>query len=493
MPLLPSDPRRTTPRRLEPAGAAVVAVALLGACGGGAAPRPNVLLISIDSLRRDHVSAYGRKNPFNPDLPTSPTFDALAADGVLFEDAVTTTSWTLPSHVSLLTGMPDLVHGVTDFTQRLDPNLDTIAERLGRAGYTTRAFFSGPNLHPAFGFSQGFGGYENLSGVDVDLDLFATDDERDMRPVHQASHRTLTSERLVEASRGWIREAVGEGERPFFAFVHFWDPHYDYLPPESHARLFDADYQGPATGEEFGNPRVHWQGRDLQHIRSLYDSEIRFTDDQIGVLLGELEALGVADDTLVVITADHGDEFYEHGKKGHLRTLFDEVVRVPMAMRWPNGIPVGVVAKGQARLQDVVPTVLDLLDLPPGEHVEGKSLRPLWEDPDHPGYGQHLYLDVPFRELELSGWRGDGKKVVWNHREERGWVFDLERDPREQRGLEFDDLETSQLPPVVRLREAMAEMERRRDAFPRTAGHEGELLPDSVMQELEALGYLGDE
>ncbi len=463
--------------------------AALGACGDGGAERPNVLLVSIDSLRRDHVSAYGYQNPLRPDLSTMPAVDRLAAEGVLFLDAVSTTSWTLPAHVALLTGLPDRVHGVTGPEERLDPALDTLAELLRARGWATAGFFSGPNLHPAFGFGQGFDRYVNCSEIHVPLDAFSTEDPDAIAPYHRDSHSGLTSPRLFDESAAWIRERVGAGER-FFAFVHWWDPHYDYAPAEEYRALFDPSYSGRATGENWIHSREVWSQREMGHILSLYDAEIRYTDDHVARLLALLDELGVADDTLVVVTSDHGDEFYEHGKKGHQRTLYDESVRIPLVMRWPGHLPAGVRPQGQARIQDVLPTVADLCDVPAPAYVAGRSLRPLWEDPEHPGFPQHLDLDVAFRGFRLSGLRLSDRKVVWDHEAGEGLVFDLERDPGEGSPRRFRDLDTAPLPAAAELRDALRELERRRAELPSTPGHSGALLPDSLVQEMKRLGYL---
>ncbi|HKX45321.1 MAG TPA: sulfatase, partial [Planctomycetota bacterium] len=353
------------------------------------------MLLSIDSLRPDHLSAHGRANAVEPGAPSSPGFDAFARGGVRFEQAVSTTSWTLPAHVALLTGLPDLLHGVTDNFKRLGDGHVTLAELFRDAGYRTAGFFSGPNLHPAFGFGQGFEAYEDRSRLDVAAARFEGRELGDLRDVHLASHRAVTSPALLEGASAFLRAAAGEG-RPFFLFVHWWDPHYDYLAPEEIARRFvDPAYRGDVSGAHAVDKTKAVGAEDVRHLRELYDAEVRFTDDHVARLLGVLDELGLADDTLVVWTADHGEEFYERGRWGHQRTLYDEVVRIPLALRWPGVLPAGVVATGQARLYDVYATLADLCDLPAPPWVEGASLRPLWEDPAHPGFAAPLALEVP--------------------------------------------------------------------------------------------------
>jgi len=490
LPGTPRCPARCTssgrrPRLLPLAAALPLA---LGACDGSPA-RPHVLILSLDSVRADHVSAYGRANPLHPDQRTTPAFERLAAEGVLFETAVSTTSWTLPSHMALLTGLPDGLHGVYDNEQHLDPALETLPELLGRHGYARGGFFSGPNLHPAFGFAQGFETYENC-GVRAPLEVFESEQEGRFRPLHRASHDSVTSDALVERAGAWIGARLDEGERPFFAFVHWWDPHYDYLAPAEYVALFDDDYAGEWTGVHVVDTRKPFERRDIEHVRALYDAEIRYTDDRIAELLALLDERGVAGDTLVVLTSDHGEEFYERSRWGHQRSLYDEVLRIPLVLRWPGRVPAGVRVRGQARLQDVYATVADLVDVAPASYVEARSLAPLWEDPAHPGYPQPLLLRVPHREIHLSGLRDGERKVLWDHVAGRGWIWNLARDANELRPTPFDDLATSRHPGVTALREWLAEEERRRAELPRTEGHGSATLSEELRADLRAHGYL---
>ncbi len=468
----------------------------LASCGGAAARGPNVLLISVDSLRADRVGAYGHSARFAGAEGTTPTVDALAADGVCFEEAVSTSSWTLPAHAALLTGLPDALHGLTDSARRLDPGHLTLAELYAANGWRTGGFWSGVNLHPAFGFSQGFERYENCSEIDIEVTRFASQEEDALFDAHEASHDTLTSAAVVDATLTWVGETLAEGDAPFFAFVHLWDPHYDYLPPENYAQRFDPGYTGAANGRNFMNPRQHWRGRDMEHVLALYDAEIRYTDDQIARLLDGLEALGEREDTLVVFTADHGDEFYEHGKKGHQRTLYEEVVRVPLVISWPGVVPAGVRPKSSARLQDVYTTLAGLCGLESPTWVEGRDLRPAWElasegmDDEELAVAQHLLLRLPKKGIHLEGLRDERYKVLWDHEEQRGEWFDLVRDPFERQPRAFESLDAVEQAPVAALRSLMADIEARANGVPSTPGLENERLPASVVEELERLGYL---
>jgi arylsulfatase A-like enzyme len=304
--------------------------------------RPNVLLVSIDSLRADHLGSYGYARD------TSPTIDRLAREGVLFETAISSAPWTIPAHATMLTGLPPEVHGVNSWLHRLGPEAYSVAEVMQGAGYDTAAFVSGPTVMAQYGFDQGFA-------------LF---DESMAEPDRKRSARGTTSPGLVALVDGFLERWSGSGRvAPFFVFLHMWDVHYDYAPPAPYDRMFDPDYRGDVTADDFERNRrinARMARRDLEHVIALYDGEIRFTDDHLGRIVARLRGLGVLDDTIVVVTSDHGDEFFEHGWKGHAKTLFDEVIHVPLVIRYPRRIASGQRVAAQVRLMDIAPTILGL-------------------------------------------------------------------------------------------------------------------------------------
>ncbi|MCP5113319.1 MAG: sulfatase, partial [bacterium] len=367
-------------RAVQIAGFGVLGAALLGwmslslfSSGSGSAGRPNVLLISIDSLRQDRVHAYGNPND------TTPTLDALAEDGVLFTQAVSPTSWTLPAHLTMLTGLHPLSHLVVVDTMSLDHSAVTLAEAFLDAGYNTAGIVSGPYLRGEYGFSQGFEHYD-------DYTVAATDNFE--------SHRQITSPTLLRLAQRWLADWTESGkQKPFFMFLHMWDVHYDYIPPSPYDKMFDSDYSGTITGEAFySSPLLHagMDPRDVEHLLALYDGELRYTDDHIGMILEELKRLGAFENTIIAVTSDHGDEFFEHGDRGHRKTLYDEVLLVPLIIRFPPKLPRGKVVTRQARLQDLPLTLASLagLDAPEsfGANIRASRLRnynlaELLEDP----------------------------------------------------------------------------------------------------------------
>lgn len=487
---------------------ATVALALaLSACaseedpGAGAARtgRPNLLLISVDSLRADHTTPYGYSPKHKPEVQTTPALQKLADEGILFEQGVSTTCWTLPAHMALMTGLPGALHQVTDNSRRLDPALTTLAEALKAQGFRTAGFYSGPNLHPAFGFGAGFETYQNCSGKDLPKGAFEAaltrGDNKDLVNLHKDSHSGLSSQALLDESSAWLEDAVDQDE-PFFLFVHWWDPHYDYTPPKALAKSFDPEYRGKQTGVDFLSLARSPKPRDLDHILALYDAEIRYTDNHIGELLAKLEALNLTDDTLVVFTADHGDEFFEHGYRGHQRTLYEEAVQVPLVMRLPGVLPAGERVEGNAGLQDIFSTVADLLDVPMPSYEIGPSLRPLWETGDD-GRQHFMELELAHRNVHMTSVRDGDTKVIWDHGKQRLEVFDLKADPLEQNPRvsigPFDEGDEFAEQRAL-VAEHIARLEEQRKQLPATQGFRADHeLSAELREELARMGYLDSD
>ena len=483
------SPTPLPPRRLATALAA--AIALAASCGSADESPRGVLLISIDSLRADHLSSAGYRSPTAPGIPTSPVIDReLAARGARFTGALSTTSWTLPSHMAMLSGRPDELHGVRDLPDRLPASVPLVQESFRAAGWRTAGFWSGPNLHPWFGFDRGFESYTDCSASAVaNPEAFAlADPDADQAAVmaaHDASHVGITGPKVVDAFDRWF-DSIGDDE-PFFAFVHLWDVHYDYEPP-AEFDVFDPDYRGKVTGKDFMNLRIRVGAKqDLEHLIALYDGELRFTDHNVGLLLARLEAAGRLDNTLVVLTADHGEAFAEHGVLGHKHSLHTEEVRVPLIMRFPGRVPAGHVVDDAVSLVDIAPTLLEFADLAPLDGQWGRSLVPL-------ATGELDRLPERPMPLELTA-RHDG----YQHRGAR-WssatvldktpgvpgdgglrLFDLARDPFEQRSIP----QPRRSPRVAEAEALWRELDAAAPA-PRSA----EALPEHLEDDLGKAGYV---
>ena len=444
---------------------------------------PNIVLVSIDSLRADHVGCYGYGKP------TTPGIDRLAAEGVRFENAVSTTSWTLPAHATMFTGLYSYTHGLVDNGLRLGDDIVTLAEVLRDAGYRTGGFYGAPYLHPTYGMDQGFESYVSCMtklGTDVMPDA--------MRAVAQgevtAPHSDITGPRTLEEVRKWLQVP---DDRPFFLFVHLWDPHYDYIPPAEYARMFDPDYTGTLDSEFLmRNDAVNrnMDPRDLAHLIALYDGEIRFTDDILAKILAKVDARVGLDSTLLVVTADHGEEFFEHGNKGHQKTLFEEVVRVPLIVRWPGRFDAGRVVEDQVRHVDLMPTLLSLAGIEAPAAIQGRDITPLMRGESLPA--EPALMDLQAVGNHLYGVRTNEEKFLTfptPHFWQFGYQFyDLRNDPAESNVLSMWSSGS------LKSRRMLRDLRRQSEDLRATLGQTvvvGSDDDDELIERLKSLGYLG--
>jgi len=362
-----------------------------------------------------------------------------------------------------------------------------LQELFQGAGWRTFGIWSGPNLHPWFGFDRGFDQYVDCSATKVeDPSVFEGLDLDDVMAVHDASHAGITGPAILDAFERWWQDV--ERDERFFAFVHMWDVHYDYTPPAEHD-VFYPDYTGTVDARGFHElvlPAGDYDG--LKRIVSLYDGEIRYTDLNVGKLLSLLDRAGRLDDTLVVFTADHGEEFLEHGVLGHKAGLFDEAIHVPLVLRHPRLVPGGAVSDDLVSLVDLAPTILDLcgIDAPAG--MWGTSLRPSFLGRLAP---RALPLELTYRpmDVDLRGVRTEEFKVLRFKAGGPGHLIDLVRDPDEQ-----DIKKSKELPAGdPRLEQAKAfwrELDRRAAGMARL---ETGALPSGLNQTLIDIGYVDED
>ena len=361
-----------------------------------------VILVSIDTVRRDHVGIYGYPKP------TTPRFDALARGGILCEDAVSTASWTLPAHLSMLTSVDPGAHGGTDMGHGYNHRAPTLASLLRKAGFATQAVTSHLYVSAVYGVDDGF----------------------DNMDFHQDRRATEVADRAIE-----ILDRVGD--RPFFLFLHLYDPHWHYDPPEAQRRLFEKPYAGTLTGlwQDFSKRnRSNTTAADLDHLLALYDGEIRYADDEVGRVLDHVKARGLDRGTLVVMTSDHGEEFLEHGSWEHQKTLYEEVIRVPLLVSGPGVAPRREAA--QTSLLDVMPTILAWAGVTASPVQQGRSLLAALGGRE--AYGETDHTIDHTHKLFLRAGAGRWKAIFslaqdgGPHGEE--W-YDLASDPGETRGI----------------------------------------------------------
>jgi arylsulfatase A-like enzyme len=433
---------------------------------------PNVVLISLDTLRADRLSCYGY------DRPTTPTIDALAAAGTLFEDASATSPWTAPSHASMLTGLFSAHHGVLNLGFRLPTEAVTLAEALGAAGYQTFGAVNSINLGlPTMEFDQGF---ERYSWTEETAE---TADGTLVVP--------NTGREVAAVARAMVEER--DPERPFFLFLHVYDTHADLSPEERYREEFVAPYSGPVDGTaaqffQMIEYAVQVDQAGITWLREMYDAEVRQVDDLVADFLAFLEEEGVRDDTLIVLTSDHGEEFFEHGFPGHARTQYQEVLAIPLILSGP-GVPRGRRIAEPVGLVDVFPTVLALAGVDSVDPQDGLDLSAHWDAPgilaERPLFSGANISNVVDNQRVANTQAmvrlGDHKLVV-DRLTMRTKLYDLSQDPGELTDLSEEEPQRVQLLMRVLARHLDTEVEWSEQAP----------LSEEDMERLNALGYTGN-
>jgi len=342
--------------------------------------KPNIIIISIDTLRHDHLGYRG----YTPENKSpSPFIDTLAREGAVFTRASSTTTWTLPGHCAMLTGTPDQVHGVVDDRIPYDARITTITQALNDLGYATGGFFSAPYMHRFFGFSRGFDKYWSCMSEDTmydrlnewkDMSKEQASEEVAIREVK--SHLDVTSDTVTNKALFFAKTHKDE---PLFLFLHYFDVHNDYLPRPPFDKRFDPGYSGWVDGRAvLRNPDIKpdMDPADLKHLIALYDGEIAWVDHNISKLFESIDS-EILENSIVVITSDHGEEFFEHGMVGHRGNLYDPTLRIPLLFWSPGRIPQGMILDAPVRIYDIFPTVFDLAGYTAPDTVYGTSLAPL--------------------------------------------------------------------------------------------------------------------
>jgi arylsulfatase A-like enzyme len=413
---------------------ATLALAALAACSKSPAAQdpaalaalPDIVLVSIDSLRPDHLGCYGYK------APTSFNIDTLAAGGVRCEVALSTTCWTLPAHAALFTGLFDSTHGLVTNGLTLSPKTTTLADCLAQRGYRTAGFFGGPYLHPAFGLSKGFQTWESCMCP-------ATEEQiANGKLGGDSAHEDVTGPRTVAALERFLEKPDA---RPLFLFVHLFDVHYDYTPPKEDVMPFDRDYTGLLDFSHLDrNPAISkdMAPRDLEHLIALYDGEIHFTDRNLARILALLERQRADRTRLVVVTADHGEEFFEHGRKGHQSSLFEEQVRIPLIWNWPGHLQKDTLVRDPVRIVDIMPTLLEVAGVQDPPRMQGRSLWPLLHGQPLPEQPALLELLVDQNDLRAVR-HADTKVIDWRGQFAVTYGYQLFHDRAENAPIELKE------------------------------------------------------
>lgn len=446
--------------------------------------RPDIVLVSVDTLRADHLGCHGNQRE------TSPAIDGLARSGAQFMNAISPASWTLPAHMSMFTSLYPSFHKVESSAVKLDASISTLPEVLKAGGYTTAGFVTHSFLASEWGFARGF-------------------DRYDMQ-IADAAEQTERAVLWLDWHRFHVERELA---RPnFFLFVHYIDPHETYSPPPPYLERYFPDYRGPIKpndhlvtlyrSKEFERPE------DFRYALALYDGEIAFVDAQVEILLKHLRAVGLEETSLVILTSDHGEEFKDHGSMGHKQTLYDEQLRVPLIIRYPRRIEGNQRIGQQVSLVDIYPTVLDLIGLVPPAEIQGRSLvghlRLQGLETRHgsvegrPVFAELGPLGSPWnRKFRSRVVRTERYKLIFNYLDDgtlEKELYVLDTDPKEEKNV----YESRKTTPEVRelevglkafIQEGLNHAPGFRDKNPVDHGK----IRDEVLERLKALGYMEPE
>lgn len=401
---------------------------------------PNVLLITLDTVRAKSLSLHGYSRA------TSPELERISKSSVRFDRAIVTAPWTLPSHASLLTSRLPHETSIGWFSP-LDATHPTLAEVLSKQGFATAGFVA--NLEycsSETGLGRGFHHYEDYRVTPSQIAISSTLGTRlvDLiagKVFGYADHVNRKPAHLLNAS--FLNWLTRNDQRPFFAFLNYYDAHDPLLPPEPFASKFGQPgrERNPAVW-----PEREWTAEEIQYERDAYDGSIAYLDQQLGALFAELQRRGKLDNTLVIITSDHGEQFSEHGVMGHGYDIFMTTLHVPLLMRMPSRIPGNTVVNEAVTLRDVPATVLDILGLKNEVGFSGKSLAQFWNGKLTPGpTGPELVASelnfAPNLPAHFPVSKGDMKSIISGqyHYIRNGdgseHLFNLQADPDETRDL----------------------------------------------------------
>ena len=460
--------------------------------GGG---RPPILLISIDTLRADHLSCYGYE------VQTTPSIDRLASDGILYENAISPSSWTLPGHASILTGTFPRQHSA-HFVEPgganaeeslmlpavemrafpLHPDNVTLAEILSAAGYRTAGIVANAAfLHRTFGLDQGFQFYDDRERRRFGYEPLISKLIKFTPYFHDAITKPyrLASD-INRVAFDWL--SINH-EEPFFLFLNYMDPHRPYRPPAGYSYgLYNGRFFMNPSDIPGGEMRLSDEERDF--YLSLYDGEIAYVDHHVGLLIEKLKELGVYDETLIIVTSDHGEFFGEHGVWEHTVGPYEEVYKVPLIVKYPGSGKRGRDSRW-VQTVDILPEVLETVGLPIPADVEGSPLSLV----DHP---------ILTEQYPNTYWaKNYGSRYGRSYRSvyERPWklivyiddtmeLYNLAEDPFEQNNL-FQQEQRRAIAMRRRLRKYIASL-----SPTRPADEAVESLDDSTVKRLKALGYV---
>ncbi len=457
---------------------AVIVAFLSGAgCSGPSTPGPgkgwNIVMISIDALRADHLGCYGYERN------TSPCIDQAVQNGFLFNKAFVQAPHTHSSLASVMTGTYPLRHNSVIGSRLLEDDSRMLAGMLGEHSYRTGAFVQNFWLSEEVGFTRGFDDFYH-------------------------SRVSITESNVEESIRAWL---LRQKEGPFFLWLHYLEPHADFLPHEPYVKEFLPDYDGPYF--TFTNDMVNLykdktkllSPEELTFVKAAYDSEIRYCDDAVGRIFKMLQDYGFNDDTLIIILADHGEELQDRGKMGHDHTLYNELLRIPLIFHAPGVIKPGKDEANVVESVDIAPTIMEFLGLEIPQSVQGRSLLDIMNRKDAgartTGYAQrffytkdsHLFsiIDYPWKLIvqltgidrsDIHNWRLEPQRCRVN-------MYNLENDPEEKNNISFQNRQKA----MQMLKQLQSWSRIHRIPYFKESFDE-EKMGEELIENLKSLGYL---
>jgi choline-sulfatase len=432
----------------------------------------NVVLILIDTVRADVF------DPIRPDNHVeTPTYDAFAGKSTVFTRAYVNENWTKPSVATTLTGLYPSTHDTKKDESALPDEVELVSQRLKKQGFATAGFVANGYVSDSFGFQRGWDVFRN----------------------YIRENKSSEADHVFGDALAWVseRKQAADG-KPFFLYIQTIDPHVTYKAPAEYVqRYFPDKYTGPLGPtidavelQNLSQGKLKPTERDVTYLRAAYDAEVTFHDEQMGKFFTELQTLGRLDDTMIVITNDHGEEINDHGKFGHGHTLYDELLRSPLLMYFPGLFPAGGRIDEIVESVDITPTILDALGLEPLAQADGTSLLPLIQGKpvQRPTYALSEFLDNR-RSVRVGNWKLMRSTSTWAQ------LYDVIADPGEKTNR-IDDAQIARRMCEVHLGEGLAtpdKSKRQQDITVKRQFKAGEAdIDPATRQQLEALGYFGE-
>jgi len=418
--------------------------------------KPNIILISIDTLRPDHMGCYGYSRP------TSPVMDQFASEGLLFEDVTSPSPWTLPAHGSMLTGLYPNRHALKSHNVSLPKDIITLADVLQKQEYTTTEIINSDYLSKRYGMNRGFTNY--------------------MYVVEKA-HQVEPSQ-VEDKAKLWLSNSQTQ---PFFLFLHYFDVHSDYCSQAKYEKIFLRPYKGKFDGRTsqlrfYRDAQIALEQTDGEHLVDLYDAGIKQMDDGLDRLFSFLKSKGLYDNTYVIITSDHGEEFLDHGSVLHGRTQFQEMIKAPLIIQGP-GIPKCKRIKYAASLVDLMPTILSMANAPIPPSLDGIDLSPLWTEKNTSMPNRYIFAGADHNNKVYDtkqAVRHPRYKLHYDKLTKNQQLYDLQLDPGEKTDIasvssELVDSMMAQLNNYMSIT---------------NKGRKLDSLSEEQIQKLKSLGYL---